>query len=878
MMIHRLRVLIVVVLLAAFVLPSMALASSSATVVKLWVGNNIMTIGGVRQPIDSEGTKPVIVEGRTLVPIRAVIEAFDGSVAWDATERRVTVTLDENALDLWIGKSTASLNGTTLPVDRENPRVIPVIMSGRTMLPLRFVSESLGIDVQYEASAKMITLTYMVNMAGVNLSAPVLLAPADATSLSTLTPTLTWQEVSSATSYDVCVDKGSNESRVYEVAVTGTSCTIPAGVLESSVTYRWSVIAGTSDGWSKKGGIWNWSLSRTFTVQAMTLSAPRLLTPLGDSILDSTSIVLTWESVASADSYRIQILRDGTEVHAASGLSSTAYTVPSGVLSSGSYSWQVATHGSGGWSGWSDAFFFEARAKLTVSDIAKYVDRMVLIEVNGFEDGKAFSASGSGFFISSDGKIVTNYHVIDAATQGTVTLNGGQKYDIASVLGYNKDQDLAVIRISGTGFPTCTLGDSSKVAVGDPVVAIGSPLGIQNTVSEGIVSKIWDDGDLQITAPISPGSSGGALFNMYGEVIGVTAWKIRNGENLNGAIPVNLLHSLDTTLNPTLAQVFQKEYPTATVLSAPVLVSPAPDATLSTLTPTLSWTAVPGATKYEVRIWIAPTSATNLVDQVVTGTSYPIPSGTLSFGIRYGWTVFAGNSLGWSDQMTIGTPPATYSPAFMVQAATKLAAPVLAGPDEASGFWTFQGPIQFKWLPVTGADHYELWIGLGIDGGESTAVYKQSVYGTIYSLPQSTLSRSQVYTWSVRADNYASDSNSSSWSLSRHFAVTADDQLGLLSPSNYATVYFSPTLSWLPYSGATTYSVQVYRGATFSASSVNVVSAHVSGTSYAIPALTLTKGEAYCWIIYAWRYEYINGKLEIFTIATSDLYVLYASP
>src|SRR5450756_408897 len=111
-----LRSFVVLVLLLAFVLPSGARASSSTTVVQLWIGNNIMTIGGLRQPIDSQGTKPVIVEGRTLVPIRAVIEAFKGSVVWDATVSKVTVTLGENALDLLIGKSTASLNGTMLPV------------------------------------------------------------------------------------------------------------------------------------------------------------------------------------------------------------------------------------------------------------------------------------------------------------------------------------------------------------------------------------------------------------------------------------------------------------------------------------------------------------------------------------------------------------------------------------------------------------------------------------------------------------------------------------------------------------------------------------------------------------------------------------------
>jgi competence protein ComEC len=119
-----------------------------------------MSVNGVQKPIDAQGTKPIIVAGRTLVPIRAVIEAFGGSVAWESSTRKVTVGLGTNSLDLWIDKPQASLNGRALAIDSANPAVVPVITNGRTMLPLRFVAESLGIDVQYEATTKMITLTF----------------------------------------------------------------------------------------------------------------------------------------------------------------------------------------------------------------------------------------------------------------------------------------------------------------------------------------------------------------------------------------------------------------------------------------------------------------------------------------------------------------------------------------------------------------------------------------------------------------------------------------------------------------------------------------------------------------------------------------------
>ncbi len=154
----RVTILLVLALLgSALLVPSYAAALSSTTV-QLWIDNPSMSVNGVQQPIDVQGTKPVISAGRTLLPIRAVIEAFGGSIAWEPSTSKITVKLEKNSLDLWLGKPQASLNGTALPVDAANPAVVPVIMNGRTMLPLRFVAESLGIDVQYDDAARKITL------------------------------------------------------------------------------------------------------------------------------------------------------------------------------------------------------------------------------------------------------------------------------------------------------------------------------------------------------------------------------------------------------------------------------------------------------------------------------------------------------------------------------------------------------------------------------------------------------------------------------------------------------------------------------------------------------------------------------------------------
>ncbi len=97
--------------------------------------------------------------GRTLVPIRAVVEAIEGKIEWNDKERKVTITKENIKIELWIGKTIALVNGKEVKIDPEKP-VTPMIVSGRTFLPLRFVAENLGFKVDWEASTQTITLTY----------------------------------------------------------------------------------------------------------------------------------------------------------------------------------------------------------------------------------------------------------------------------------------------------------------------------------------------------------------------------------------------------------------------------------------------------------------------------------------------------------------------------------------------------------------------------------------------------------------------------------------------------------------------------------------------------------------------------------------------
>ena len=180
---------------------------------------------------------------------------------------------------------------------------------------------------------------------------------------------------------------------------------------------------------------------------------------------------------------------------------------------------------------------------LDIPAISREANGSIVSIVMSDNDGHPI-AQGSGFFISEEGCIVTNYHVIKSGSSAIIKLPNGAFFAVDGVLAADKDRDVAIIKAHGNDFRTLTLGDSDRLQVGEEVVAIGNPLSLESTVSNGILSAIRtveDEGGkfLQITAPISPGSSGGPLFNMAGEVIGITTSHLVGGQNLNFAIPIN---------------------------------------------------------------------------------------------------------------------------------------------------------------------------------------------------------------------------------------------------------------------------------------------------------------------------------------------------
>lgn len=189
---------------------------------------------------------------------------------------------------------------------------------------------------------------------------------------------------------------------------------------------------------------------------------------------------------------------------------------------------------------------------LTPAEISKK-DSGSIVYIETYDEEGYVLATASGIVVGGDGRIATNFHAIDGAVSAEVTLIDGRVLPVVFVLTYDIQRDLAVLKVDATDLVPVTLGNSDLVANGEEIVTIGSPIGLQNSISEGLVSNRSREVDglpyIQISAPISEGSSGGALFNRFGDVIGMTSASYDDGQNLNLAIPVNGLTQLMKTQN-----------------------------------------------------------------------------------------------------------------------------------------------------------------------------------------------------------------------------------------------------------------------------------------------------------------------------------------
>lgn len=183
----------------------------------------------------------------------------------------------------------------------------------------------------------------------------------------------------------------------------------------------------------------------------------------------------------------------------------------------------------------------ETKMVKTVSDIAG-AQGLATVSIETYSAPGTKLGLGSGFIVSEDGKIITNFHVVANAFSVSVKLRNGEVYNDASVIDSDEKNDVAILKIKAMNLPTVNLGDSDHISIGERVVVIGNPVGLENTVSDGIISaarEVEGHKMIQITAPISQGSSGGPVCNLTGDVIGIASSSVKEAQNLNFAVPIN---------------------------------------------------------------------------------------------------------------------------------------------------------------------------------------------------------------------------------------------------------------------------------------------------------------------------------------------------
>ena len=174
-------------------------------------------------------------------------------------------------------------------------------------------------------------------------------------------------------------------------------------------------------------------------------------------------------------------------------------------------------------------------------------NRQSVVMLLSFSENGSAEALGSGVLIAEKGEIATNLHVIRNSTALVARLWNGSVLVVTGISALDEEMDLAVLRTAGTELQAVTVGDPGTLSVGDEVVSIGNPLGLEGSLGTGVVSGFRDVGPgrlIQTTVPLSPGSSGGGLFDSKGELVGITTASLAGGQGLNFAVSADYLHQL----------------------------------------------------------------------------------------------------------------------------------------------------------------------------------------------------------------------------------------------------------------------------------------------------------------------------------------------
>jgi hypothetical protein len=819
-------------------------AGATTTVITLTIGNPNITVNGTPKPIDASGTTPVIVGGRTLLPIRAIVEALGGTIGWNATTRTVTISVDVNTLELVIGNRMATVNGAKLPIDAANTTIVPVIVGGRTMLPVRFVGEQLGGVVEWNQATKTATLTFMT---GIELTAPRLLEPSDAAQFPSATITFRWTPVTYATSYTLVITSGSTQ--VFRGVSTTTSFSPSATVLAAG-TYSWAVSAAAG---STTGPM---SLTSRFTVKLPMSPADivKVATPsivefaveyadggsgiAGAFFVDSSGIVVTTYEVIKGAVTGSLFLADGTELTSPRVLGYDP-TLDVAIL-------KVPA-----------AKPLPALA-LTTASTAQINQDVVMVSPM-FAQATQFTVAGvvntltkNGFTVRGaaekavDGSPVFDQFgdVIGMVTTDIQPATGAfPAVSAASIRSVARTGDWTLREVTereGTGLQALdapTLAQPSGEATTGtltPEFRWNTVAGAtryqfwvgegRNATGEGIVTAFIDYTNPQILPGVlKPGTT--------------YTWAVRAG-NDNGWGPWS-----PDRMFTTSGSIIQP--------LAPSILEPLDTAVVKSAEPILFWSPVSGANQYYV--WIGVSEEDTLYETSTANTSVVIPAGTLTSGTTYLWTVRVESNSGISSLW------ATPHPSFTFAVPVGIGVPALLSPAPKALLPHLNPTL--TWQAVPGATRYDIWIDKGTSDSK---VYEIITSGTSFTVPAGILEPGIPYWWGIIAgtpDAWSKTGDTWNWSLDRQLTISQSAVIDiippvLLAPANGATVTsLTPTLQWSSVQGATWYRIYVGKG-TSESDLVLVLNRVVDpkagdNQQFTLGAGTLEAGKTYYWRVLA---------------------------
>jgi hypothetical protein len=639
-------------------------------------------------------------------------------------------------------------------------------------------------------------------------TAPTLSSPADGATGVSLTTTLSWNASSGAATYGLQVSASSSFSTtVYDQSNLSSTSQQVTG-LSASTVYYWRVNAVNTTGTS------SWSSTRSFTTAGTAPSAPTLSSPSDSATSQSTSPTLNWAAVTGATSYSLQVSTSysfSSTVYDQSNLTSTSQQV-TGLSNNSNYYWRVNATSSGGTSNWSTIRIFTTVAAAPLAptlaapaDTAKNVSLTPTLSWNAVTGATTYHVQVSispGFatVLADDSTLTGTSKQASGLTNNTLYYWRVRAKNAGGWGSYSTARSFTTVAaVPATPTPAAPADTAKNVSL-TPTLSWNAVTGaatyhVQVSISSGFVTTLVDDSTLTVTSKQLSGLLNNTAYY----------WRVR-AKNAGGWGSYSTAQSFTTV---------------AAVPAAPTLAVPADTAKNVSLTPTLSWNAVTGATTYHVQVSISSGFATVLVDDSTqTGTSKQVSG--LANGTPHYWRVRGKNAGGWG----------AYSTARMFTTVIAVAAaPTLASPaDAATGIGV--SPT-LSWNAATGAASYCLQVSTS-NSFASTVFDQANLTGTSQQITG--LANYTQYFWRVSATNVG---GTSGWSTIRSF-TTIDAVLSaptLSSPTDGATgVSKTPTLSWNAVTGATSYQVQVSTSSSFA--SFVVDQSGITGTSYNLTGLS----------------------------------------